>query len=119
MEFRYMGFDQKGNARVYRFDCLAKGEPSRHFTVTADMGLFLTHHVAIQEGPGLCAIKLAADLEKSSDDVHELTGEDLGAHALTVSMAAARKAESRKNTPRRAPEATAYEASPWRTSRTV
>jgi hypothetical protein len=118
MEFRYMGFDQKGNARVYRFDCLVKGEPARHFTVSADMGLFLSNHVAIQEGPGLCAIKLAADLEANTEASHELTGADLSAHALTVTMAAARKAESRKSTPRRTPEAATFE-SPWRTSKGV
>lgn len=119
MEFRYMGFDQKGSARIYRFDCLTKGELARHFTVSADMALFLAHHVAIQEGPGLCAIKLAADLEKSAEPPHELTSDDLSAHASAVIAAAARKAESRKSTPRRTPDPTAYEASPWRTSRTV
>ena len=117
MEFRYMGFDQKGSDRVFRFDCLAKGEPARHFTVTANMALFLAHRVAIQEGPGLCAIKLAAELEKGLDASHELTSDDLSAHASNVAAAAARKAESRKSTPRRAPEATAYEASPWRTAK--
>jgi len=119
MEFRYMGFDQKGTARVYRFDCFAKGEPTRHFTVTAEMGLFLLHHVGIQEGPALCALKLAAGLEKSSEAAHELTGDDLSAHALTVTMAAARKAESRKNAPRRSPQVMAYEGSPWRASKGV
>lgn len=119
MEFRYMGFDQKGNARVFRFDCLTKGEPSRHFTVTADMALFLAHHVAIQEGPGLCAIKLAADLEAGLEAPHELTDADLRTHATTITEAAARKAEARKNTPRRTPVATAHEASPWRATRGV
>ena len=37
--------------------------------------------MAIQEGPSLCAQKLAADLEKSADWSHELTTEDLRAYA--------------------------------------
>jgi hypothetical protein len=118
MEFRYMGFDQKGSARIYRFDCLTKGADAQHFTVSAEMGLFLTHRVAIQEGPSLCAIKLAADLEKTADAPHELTSEDLSAHALAITEAAARKAESRKSAPKRTPDMSAIEASPWRGPRT-
>lgn len=118
MEFRYMGFEQKGSARIYRFDCLEKGESARHFTVSAEMGLFLTHRVAIQEGPALCALKLAADLEQNAEAPHELTSHDLSAHALAATEAAARKAESRKSTPKRTPGMSAIEASPWRGSRT-
>ena len=115
MEFRYMGFDQKGSARIYRFDCLEKGEAARHFTVSAEMGLFLAHRVAIQEGPALCAVKLAADLEKDAGVPHELTSQDLSAYAQTITEAAARKAESRKSTPKRS-GTSASEASPWRSS---
>ena len=67
MEFRYLGFSHQGNARVYRFDVVAKGEINRHLTISADIGLFLAHHVGIQEGPTLCAQKLAADLEDKTE----------------------------------------------------
>ena len=117
MEFRYMGFDQKGSARIYRFDCLAKGASARHFTVSAEMGLFLTHRVAIQEGPALSAVKLASDLENNAAAPHELTSHDLSARALAITEAATRKAESRKSTPKRSPEMSAVERSPWRGSR--
>ena len=96
MEFRYLGFDQQQNARAYRFDSVSKGEPTRYFTVTADMGLFLANRVGIQEGPKLCAHKLAADLEGNSQASYELTGGDLQAHLAAVALAVAKKAGTRK-----------------------
>lgn len=113
MEFRYLGFDQQRNVRAYRFDVLAKGEPTRHVVITAELGLFLTHRIGIQEGPALCAKKLAADLQNSAEGSHELIDEDLRAHSAAIASAEARRAEMRKSGPRRAP-AGAPEQSPWR-----
>jgi hypothetical protein len=118
MEFRYLGFEQHRNARTYRFDVVAKGEPTRHFMVTADLALFLEYRIGIQEGPSLCATKLAADIEGCAEGTHELTADDLRAYALAKAAAEARRAESRRSAPRR-PRGTApgYENSPWRGSR--
>jgi hypothetical protein len=115
MEVRYLGFEQQQNARAYRFDVLEKGQPNRHFTVTADLTLFLQYHVGIQEGPTLSASKLAADLESNSDGAHELTGDDLRSHVNARALAEAQRAEARK-TPRRrpAPPAPVEQRSPWR-----
>jgi hypothetical protein len=112
MAFRYLGFEQRQNARVYRFDVAEKGQPSRHCTVTADLALFLTHRVAIQEGPVLSATKLAADLEKNFDGTHELTEEDLRSHVTARTLAVAHRAETRR-APRRRPT-NVDEKSPWR-----
>jgi hypothetical protein len=114
MELRYLGFEQQQNARSYQFDVLEKGQPTRRFTVIADLSLFLTHRVGIQEGPALSASKLAADLERNFDGVHELTAEDLRAHANARSVAEAQRAATRKS-PRRHPSQ-AGERSPWRNS---
>lgn len=114
MELRYLGFDQQKNARTYRFDVLEKGQPSRHFVVTADLALFLAHHVGIQEGPTLCANKLSADLENNVDGSHELTADDLRSHASARTLAEAQRAEQRRNTRRRPTPATSAEGSPWR-----
>jgi hypothetical protein len=73
MEVRYMGFDQQKNARCYRFDVVEKGQPSRSFTVTADVSIFRTLGVVMQDGPSLSATKLLADLERDFDGAHELT----------------------------------------------
>jgi hypothetical protein len=112
MEYRYMGFEQLQNSRVYSFDGIAKGEATRRFVVTANMALFLTHGVGIQEGPSLCASKIAATLDNNPDGRFELTGDDLRAHAYARTAAEARKAEARKSPVRRT--ATGRENSPWR-----
>lgn len=118
MEFRYLGFDQMQNARAYRFDGLAKGEPARHFVVTADLALFLAHHVGIQEGPSLCALKLAGIPEEGTGQTYELTADDLRAHANARAAAEIRKAEARKSTfKKQAAPATERNQTPWRNSR--
>jgi hypothetical protein len=111
-----MGFDQSENARNYRFDGVQKGEPIRHFVVTADLSLFLTNRVRIQEGPTLCADKLAADLEKGNDDAHELTADDLRTHADALAAAEARKAEARTSRARQSASNLGQANSPWRDS---
>jgi len=95
MEVRYLGFDQQQNAREYRFDVIEKGRPTRRFTVTVNLALFLTHRIGIQEGPALSANKLTADLERNFDGVHELTEDDLRSHVNARSRAEAERAEMR------------------------
>jgi hypothetical protein len=116
MEFRYVGFEQQQNARAFRFDVVAKGEITRHLVVTADLAHFLVYRVGIQEGPSLCAQKLAADLEKGVEGAHRLTEDDLREHAAARTLAETRRAEARKAGPRRSTGTTARENSPWRKS---
>jgi hypothetical protein len=114
VELRYMGFDQAQNTRVYNFDCKGGDKSTTRFVVSVDMVLFLRHHVAIQEGPALCAHKLNVDLEAQEPGQHELTNDDLLAYVAERSAAEARKAESRRLGPsRRKPEAGKV-ISPWR-----
>ena len=80
MEVRYLEFEQRQNARSYRFDVLAKGMPLRHFIVTVDLFLFHAYGVGIQEGPSLCASKLVADLERYFAGAHVLTADDLSSY---------------------------------------
>jgi hypothetical protein len=115
MELRYLGFAQQQKLRAYSFDCVAKGEPTRHFVITADLALFLAHRVGIQEGPGLCARKVATELVESSGGTHELTGADLRAHVAARTLAAAKKPGPPRFVRRKpAAEAAAQSASPWR-----
>ena len=102
MEVRYLGFKQQQNARAYQFDVGEKGEPSRRFSVTADLSLFRAHGVLIQDGLALCSSKLVADLERNFAGPHELTVEDLLAYVNARSLAEAKRAEMRK-APRRRP----------------
>ena len=99
MELRYMGFEQAQNTRCYQFDRIIKGEPTVRLTITADLALFLEHHVQIQEGPGICAGKLATDLAQSLTGSHRLTNDDLVAHSRACTIADALKSESRRKRP--------------------
>jgi hypothetical protein len=96
MELRYLGFDQRVDARAYRFEIVKRGEAARHFIVTVEMALFLKHRVAIQEGPALSASKLAADLENAIDGEHQLTAGDLHAYAHARAAAEEARAAARR-----------------------
>ena len=80
MQLRYMGFDQTKAVRIYRFDSIVDRAPAVRYIVAVDLTLFLKHHVGIQEGPSLCARKLASDLETVQQREHTLTSEDLLAY---------------------------------------
>lgn len=74
---RYVGFNQAGSARLYKFERIKPGEPTETLVVTADMALFRKHRVGLQEGPGLClrAIETgpaAAGLRHTLGDQHML-----------------------------------------------
>ena len=96
MDLRYMGFDQHDNTRAYKFDGVEAGHRIAQLVITADLTLFLKHHVSIQEGPDLCARKLTADLAGLEQQDHQLTNEDLLAFATSRADEQARKAEVRR-----------------------
>lgn len=62
MQLRYIGFDQTGFVRNFRFQAAVFGEQTRDFTVTADVRLFQKYHIGIQEGPSLCTQILLTQL---------------------------------------------------------
>ena len=114
VELRYMGFQQKQNRRLYRFDMNDAGTKSSiPHVVSVDMELFLKHHVGIQEGPALCAQKITADLEADRQGDHELTNEDILAYATDRAVAAERKAEARRSGPARRKPEPGQPVSPW------
>jgi len=57
---QYMGFEQTGSLRAYRFKRILRGEETREFIVNADLSLFVRHRVGIQEGPALSLRLLSA-----------------------------------------------------------
>ena len=101
MELRYLGFDQKQSTRAYRFEGLTQGEPTIQLVVTADLGMFLEHRIGIQEGPSLCAHKLASDAQTPRRANLGLTSDDLRALVEARVVAVNRKAELRRSGPRR------------------
>ena len=115
MEIRYLGFDQRQNSRVYRFDVRTDGHLTKQVSVTADMTAFRNHSVGIQDGPFLSGNKLTADLERGWEGEHELTAADIRAYADAKALAGAQRAATRK-APRRKPgmQAETQQKSPWR-----
>jgi len=103
MELRYMGFDQQKNTRTYRFDRIARGEPTTSIVMTVDIALFLKHRIGIQEGPALCSHKLALEGESLAAGHHELTNQDLLAYAEARNASIALKASVRSKGVRRRP----------------
>jgi hypothetical protein len=115
VEIRYLGFDQRQNSRVYRFDVSSDGRHIKEVSVIADMAVFRNHRVGIQEGPFLSGNKLTADLAQGWEGDHELTAADVRAYAEAKAIADAQRAGARK-TPRNRPGGTAETQlkSPWR-----
>lgn len=111
MEIRYLGFDQRQNSRVYRFDVRTGAHLTKQVSVTADIAVFRNYSVGIQEGPLLSGNKLSADLERGWDGEHELTGADIRAHAGAKALAEAKRVVARR---RSGVEAETQQKSPWR-----
>jgi len=104
LQLRYLGFEQTGSIRVYRFQRASPGEQTATFIVTADLALFRNHRVGMQEGPALCLRILAAELAGPGSILLPplrcaLTDE----HMLTY--LASRPAAVRKSRPKLAPRA--------------
>ena|SRR5689334_13973918 len=116
VEIRYLGFDQRDNSRVYRFDVQTVGRPMKEVSVTADMVVFRDHRVGIQEGPILSGNKLTADLGRGWEGEHELTLADVRAHADAKARADAERGSARKAPRRRpgVPTGLTQQKSPWR-----
>ena len=114
MEIRYLGFDQRQNSRVYRFDVRTKGRLPRQVSATSDIAVFRNHSIGIQEGPFLSGNKLTADLERGWEGEHELTAADVRACAEAKALADAQRASTRK-APNRRPgvQAEMQQKSPW------
>ncbi len=103
-DLRYMGFEQVGSERAYKFDCLWPGKEATLFVVTADLALFRKHHVDIQDGPALCLHVLVSELEAAGStqrlpSKRSLTDENMLAHI------ASRPAPRAKTRPKRGPAA--------------
>ena len=115
MEIRYLGFDQRQNFRVYRFDVRVDARLTKEVSIFADISIFRDHRIGIQEGPILCGNKLTADLERGWEGEHELTAADVQAFADSKALADAQRAGARK-APRHRPGARTemQQRSPWR-----
>jgi hypothetical protein len=62
-QLRYIGFRHLDNLRHFRFERISPGAPTQCFEVAANLAMFPTFRIAIQEGPALCMRVIAAELE--------------------------------------------------------
>jgi cold shock CspA family protein len=100
VRLRYMGFEQVGSLRSYRFDRISPGEEKKTFVVTTDLALFLKHHLRIQEGPALCLHLLSEDMGALGPAAWpllqcQLTDRDILAHLAAQPVPAARRGHKR------------------------
>ena len=70
-QLRYVGFRHLENLRRFQFERITPGAPTQCFEVAANLALFHTLRIAIQDGPALCMRVLAAELEagRRSEDL--------------------------------------------------
>ena len=118
VEIRYVGFEQRQNSRVYRFDVHTDERVTKQVSVMADIAVFRSHGVGIQEGPFLSGNKLIADLKRGWEGEHELTSADVRAYADAKALDGVQRAGTRKAPGRRPgvqPEA--QQNTPWRNFR--
>ena len=82
---RYVGFEQQGNVRVYRFERPSSSGEMQTAVVSSDLALFTAHHVGLQDGPALCQRLAVAELDRLSPETQapvqrSITKQDLLAH---------------------------------------
>jgi hypothetical protein len=76
-QLRYIGFRHLESLRHFRFERITPGASTQCFEVVANLALFHTLRIAIQEGPSLCMRVIAAELESGRN------WEDLASCPLT------------------------------------
>jgi hypothetical protein len=65
-QLRYVGFRHLENLRRFRFERVTPGAPTQCFEMAANLALFHTLRIAIQEGPALCMRVIADELASGS-----------------------------------------------------
>lgn len=94
LRLRYLGFDQQGGVRSYRFEQILRGEENKTFTVTSELALFTKHHVGMQEGPAICLQLLSTQLASGETEQRRLNcslaDQDMVAHLVRQPAPAAK-----------------------------
>jgi cold shock CspA family protein len=85
VQIRYLGFDQKGSSRCYKFQGISAGDHAISCVISTDLALFAKHNIGIQDGPVLCLEILGAERQAAGVDWRPpssrfLTDQDMLAH---------------------------------------
>ncbi len=108
MQFAYMGFTQEANIRHFHFQrVLPRARPTRipnvvRFTLNADMALFATYRIPVQEGPAICLQILTAALAGTDEESAEPASYAVTREHLSDFALARTKVEEAKLARRRA-----------------
>ena len=99
---RYLGFEQTGNIRAYKFERLSPGGERQTATISTDLALFLTHQIGLQDGPALCLRLVTTELDASNPESQlpfqrSLTDADMLAHLASRPVAEKRNRGFRSN----------------------
>jgi len=93
---QYIGFEPKLLVREYKFNVREAGE-EREFRLNITNEAFISHRARYQDGPGICAVRLYAELTASSNhppETHfEITGAELDCYRETHLPKTGRKAQ--------------------------
>jgi cold shock CspA family protein len=92
---RYVGFEQTGNIRLYKFERQVPREEAVSAIVSADMALFLKHKIGIQDGPMLCLRLVVAEIEGTNASEDAPYRRSLTDHDMLCHLAARRAPEKR------------------------
>jgi hypothetical protein len=110
MQLVYMGFTQEASLRCFHFQrVLTQSRLTNlpkvvQFTMKADMGLFMQHHIPVQEGPAIC-LQILTDALIGSDEneiasaSYAVTREHLSTFVSARTTIAEAKAARRKPRP--------------------
>jgi hypothetical protein len=80
---QYVGFQAKATVREYLFTVKAEGD-SHEFTFTIENEAFSSHRARYQDAPGICALRLRAELaafgNHPTQTHYEITGAELDSY---------------------------------------
>jgi cold shock CspA family protein len=92
---RYVGFEQEGNIRSYKFERQIPREEAVSAVVNADMALFLKHKIGLQDGPMLCLRLVVAEIDGSTGTDQTPYRRSLTDHDMLCHLASRRAPEKR------------------------
>jgi hypothetical protein len=85
---RYLGFDDGGGHRTYKFARLPPAEDAKTYTVRVPQTLLAEHNLSLQDGPAFCVAIMAANPEPANYTASE---EDAKRFLATLPVKAIRK----------------------------
>jgi hypothetical protein len=100
---RYLGFDDGGGHRTYKFARLPPADDAKTYAVRVPQTLLAEHNLSLQDGPAFCVAIMAANPEPAD---YTATQEDAKRFLATLPVKAIRKPWKRPRTAETVPNGT-------------